>query len=216
MMISLKEEIKRKSVHLSSLWMPAAYVFLEEYTMLWLIGVLLAGMAAIDVLRRRVDWIKSIFTTYCGGIVRSHEGKELLGATYVLLGAWLTIFLFPKIVAIMALLVLVIADTAAALIGKRYGRHALFDKSWEGSIAFFVSAIVCVMATYIMLGEPGATPWLFTIFPGTVASAAATWVELHARRWRIDDNILIPLTFGAVWTGTFMILTQLIFSGSLP
>ena len=74
-----------------------------------------------------------------------------------------------------------VGDAFAALVGKQFGKHKiklpLADpcKSWEGSVAMFVSAVVSVVTVLLVRGgmEMGTC-----IFISLLAATATTYVEL--------------------------------------
>ena len=88
--------------------------------------------------------------------------------------------------------VMLIGDTAAALIGRRFGRHrAPNNKSVEGVVAFIVASWI---ALAILLTACGAAPTLYiTGFFAVLPAAAA---ELFEKQLHLDDNFSIPLIVG--------------------
>lgn len=92
-----------------------------------------------------------------------------------------------------ALLILALADSAAALVGKRYGRATTYTvfgqkKSLAGSAAFFVTSVV-VVAWYLFLSGVAVT---------TSTPSALLWVPLLLTVTENlgiygSDNLLIPL-----------------------
>ena len=126
--------------------------------------------------------------------MRSHEhderSKRLNGATHVLISATLCVIIFPKLITITAFAVLIISDSAAALVGRRFGRKKFLSKSVEGSAAFFLSALVVIAAT------PKISSGAGEYFIAIVAAAIGTIVE--ALSVGIDDNLSIPISIGTV------------------
>lgn len=151
-----------------------------------------AGFLLAEFLRLRFDWAKKYFMLIFGPAIRDHERSNLTGATYVFTGAVISIFLFPKEVAVPALLILSISDTLAALVGIPFGRHPFFKKSVEGSLAFFISASVIL---YLFYPE--------TLVVNLVIALIVTLAE--ANPVNLDDNFLIPLL-----TGSLLLLASMI------
>jgi glycerol-3-phosphate acyltransferase PlsY len=108
-----------------------------------------------------------------------------MGSTYFLFSTILTIILFPKSIAIASLLILILADTAAALVGKAIGKVPIHGKTLEGSMAFFLTSLLIVLI-YPSLNR----------FSGSLAALGATLVELVPVE--INDNLTIPLVAGAI------------------
>ena len=179
-------EIKRKVVHLSSLIVPIGYVLTSQKTVLTFLIPLFLCFLLIDLLRHFYPGMGLFFQKYIfGNILREAERSRLMGATYFLFSSILTILLFPKSIAIASLFILMLSDTAAALVGKWRGRVSIFGKTLEGSIAFFASALLIVWV-YPNLDR----------FPGFLAALGATVVELLPTQ--VDDNLTIPLVAGGI------------------
>ncbi|HMD14514.1 MAG TPA: dolichol kinase, partial [Bacteroidota bacterium] len=148
----------------------------------------------IDVTRYYFPPLGTIFYKIFGTLLRKHESdshqKTLNGATYVLIAASLSVALFPKIIAVTAFTILIISDMTSALVGKRFGRHKFFGKSFEGSSAFFLSAVVVVFVTPKIAYIPGE--YAIGFF------SAAIGALIEALPIGVDDNITIPLCVGSI------------------
>ena len=90
------------------------------------------------------------------------------------------------------LLILTIADAAAALIGCNYGLHpyrtAAGRKSLEGSAAFLLCTFLLTEIPLLFIHLPPGT----AIFIALTLAASMTLIE--ALSWRGLDNLLLPLT----------------------
>ncbi len=181
-----KVEIRRKIVHLCTLSIPIGYVLTSKKTALLVLSLLFAGFLVTDLLRRYHPWFKSFFGKYViGKVLRERERTTFMGSTYFLFSSLLTILFFPRSIAIASILILILADTAAALVGKGIGKVRLFEKTLEGSLAFFACSILIV--------------WLYPSLnraSGSLAALGAALVEVLPLR--LDDNLTIPLTAGAI------------------
>jgi phytol kinase len=186
-------ELKRKSVHLSSLWMVAALVYLNRSDAVALFFVLLMCMLAIEKLRHKENIVATLFTRYFGFMLRAHERKKMTGATYVLMGALFAALVCPRPFAVCAFAVMIVSDTVAALVGKQWGRTLPNGKSYEGSLAFFISACMVVFAVAL-----GYEMDVFFVIAGLLGAAAGTFIEFHAKKIPIDDNLTIVFATGIV------------------
>jgi dolichol kinase len=101
---------------------------------------------------------------------------------------------FPKPIAILAMLYAGLGDTAAALVGKRWGTHRVrWGKSLEGATAaLFVNAVMGIAI-------PGV-PMIAALL-GAFAAATLEFLPLP-----LDDNLrttlgggLVAWAAGAVW-----------------
>jgi dolichol kinase len=128
------------------------------------------------------------------------ESKPRLnGATFVLLSAILCVWLFPKVIVITAFSILIISDTAAALFGRRFGRHPFHGKTVEGTTAFFVTAVLVVALAPKV--DYLATEYLI----GVIAAFIGSFVEAFSGDL-IDDNLSIPLSIGVIMWVLYLLL----------
>ncbi len=179
-------EISRKIVHLVSLSIPIGYALTSEETALTVVIPLFLAFFSVDLLRRYHRGAASIFEKYFfGNVLREKEKTTFMGSTYFLFSSVLTLLLFPKPVAIASLLILIVSDTCAALVGRGIGRIRIGEKTLEGSIAFLLSSLAIV--------------WFcpdVDRLAGVVSALGATIVELLPIG--IDDNLTIPLVAGGI------------------
>lgn len=191
--IDYKSELLRKSIHLCSLSIPVFYYFITKELALAILIPLLLFSLLLELGRFYVPSIKNIFNSLFGFLLRKHEldekKKNLSGASYVFISAVLTILLFPKAIVITAFSALIICDIAAALIGRKFGKHKFLAKSLEGTLAFFVSGILVVIVTPKI--EYSITEYII----GIAAIAVGSIAENISYGWA-DDNLTIPVSIG--------------------
>jgi len=187
-------EVIRKAIHLVSLSIPLTYYFIPKSTALILVIPLMVAFLTIDIARYYHKPVEEWFYKFFGFLLRKRESdkkkKTLNGATYVLISATICIMFFPKIIMIIGFSILIISDITAALIGRRFGKHKFIAKSLEGSLAFFVSAIVVIALTPKIEYLP--SEYLIGIAAALVGTIA------EALPADIDDNLSIPISVGAV------------------
>jgi len=198
--IDYKSEILRKSIHFCSLSIPIIYYFITKETALSILIPLTLITVIIDFLRHFIKPLNQIIQRVFGVIMREHENdsvkKNLNGASYVFLGATITILIFPKIIFITAFSMLIICDIAAALIGRRYGKHKFLAKSLEGTLAFFIFSILVVLFT------PKVEAHFLEYVIGIVGGAVGAIVENISYGWA-DDNFTIPISIGLTLLGLY-------------
>ena len=198
--INFRNELARKAIHLFSLSIPLIYFFISRSLALALLVPLTAAFVGIDLARFYIPIISRWFTRWFGWLLRKHEQdinvKRLNGASHVLISAALCVLLFPKIITINAFTILIISDSTSALFGRRFGRHRFLGKSLEGSMAFFVSAVIVILAA----PKVQYVPMEYII--GIIAAAVGAVVE--AASVHIDDNLSIPLSVGIVMWGLYV------------
>ena len=187
----MREEIFRKSVHLSSLTYPIIYfLFLTKIQMITLVFCIMLFVIVGDLVRVKTKWLNNIFNI----ILRDGEKNGgLSGATFFMIGTFLTVLIFNKNIAIASLFVLVISDTAAAIFGKLIkSKKILGDKSVAGCFAFLASSIMITLVSFYLFRWTSNYNLLHIFIPCFVTTIA----ELFAKKIHMDDNILIPIVFG--------------------
>ena len=191
MAVDFKHEVLRKLIHLSSFWIVALIWWFPK---IW--SILILGFVTIFVLVAEYETYKQsdsicahIYKALFGRILRDNEKEESFhysGAPYVLIAALILVIIFPKIVAMFALSILLISDTMAALIGRRFGRHRLVGhKTWEGTLAFLDSGFF-VTFLFVLFGNMSFQICIVSVFFGCLG-------DLFNEKLHVDDNLSIPL-----------------------
>jgi dolichol kinase len=199
--IDYTAEVARKGIHFTSLSIPIIYYFIERDLALAILVPVTLAFFAVDMLRYYHPPTAKLFYSIFRFMLRQHEQdhtvKRMNGATNVLIAASVCVLVFPKLIVLTAFPILIISDSVAALFGRRFGRHKFLRKSVEGSLAFFLFALLVVYFTPKV--EYSVTEFLI----GAAAALVGTVVE--AGSWKIDDNLSIPLSVGAVmWALYFL------------
>ena len=194
---SFKKEVYRKLIHLSSLWIPAVIYWFHSGVSVTLFATLLVADAILEYANfKKQPWARKIFGILFSRTMRKQETVHVdfhaSGSMFVMASAVVCVMLFSKQVAAIALTVMLVSDTAAALFGKAYGSRKLYkNKTLEGTVAFFVSALIVNMV-------------YSQVYPFNVASVIAcilaTLAEMFEDKLDIDDNFSIPLVVGMCLT----------------
>lgn len=194
----MRRELGRKAIHVATIAVPlAAWWLPRPVTILVLaLAVLLAGV--IEVARFRLRWARYHFLARTRSMLRSHERAKPAGATYLAIAYLLAVVLFPKPVAVAAMLYSGAGDAVAALVGKRWGRHRTsWGKSWEGAAAGVVANVVAGLAI------PGLP--IAAVVCGAIVAAALEFSPVP-----VDDNLLVTLGGGvAAWLGWLLVAPTL-------
>ena len=186
--LNYRQEIYRKLIHLSSSCIPfMLWYFGKDTFQPWIISCAII-LPILDYGRRHNKFLYRIYSNLFITFTRPIEQGILSGASWVIIGAAVTIFIFNENTAIIGLLVLSIADSAAAIVGIKFGKTQLYSKSLEGSAAFFITATIIVFS----LSSAAA-------YVNFIAVIAATVVELFSTP-RINDNLLIPMVLALILT----------------
>ena len=193
--IPYSQEVRRKLVHLSSLWMAAALLLLPRTFCVILFGVMTVLTVLVEyAYYRKVPVITPCYGFFFGKMLRDYgEGKfHLSGGAPVLAAACVSALLFKTPYSALAMATMLLADTAAALIGRRFGKHRFPNgKSFEGCLAFFVTgALVMTIGFFAFSYSP------VVLAGGILGIVAATLLELFNCELHLDDNFTIPLAAG--------------------
>lgn len=149
------------------------------------LGALLAVLVVTDALRLARPDLNILFFRTFSRLASPREEKGVASSTWYVLGALLALILFPRSAALAGILTLALADPAASVAGRKWGRRRLGAGSVEGSLVFFLVASVTLS--------------FFVSWPVALAGALAT-ASVEALPWPVDDNLSVPLAAGGVLT----------------
>jgi len=100
-------------------------------------------------------------------------------------------YLNDKLLAVASVFAWGFGDAAAALIGRRYGKHKVrgSKKSWEGTLSMFCVSLVCVLAVLIIRGK---LPVWACLLAAAITAVVSSAVELVTTGGH--DTITCPLS----------------------
>jgi dolichol kinase len=183
--LKISTEIIRKLIHFGCSIFPILYLYLlnrEQIVIICVSITVLFGVA--ELIRYKTEWGNTLFRKIFYPLLREGEkGQNLTGATYLFLSVTVTFLIFEKHIAIPAVLILTVADSLAAIVGKIFGTHEIGNKSWEGSATFFIISFI-LLNIFI----PGFTLYML------IVALVVSLVELLPIP--PGDNIWITLTAG--------------------
>lgn len=190
--ISLKSEACRKAFHMLLILAPILYCNLGKWLSVAIFSSIAAVVVSLDYMRRSNPAVKNLFAKLFGFILREHElnGDQLCGASWVALAACINFLVFPAEIAVTAFSILAISDASAAIIGRNFPSQPFFEKTLNGSAAFFLTGLI-ILVTCGILYHSHFWFYFFGLFTLTVI----TLIEARPSLSRIDDNFLIPIAF---------------------
>jgi len=201
--IHYRDELVRKLIHLFSLSIPIIYYFIPSSTSITILICFTILALIFDGGRFISKSFAKVFYQAFGFLLRKHEldkeKKNLTGATYVLLSALICAVIFPKLIFVTAFTILIISDTMAALIGRKFGKRKFLRKSFEGTLSFFISAGIVVIFT----PKVGNFPMEYLI--GFIAAFVGAIVE-NISYGLADDNLTIPISVGLTMWVLYIII----------
>lgn len=197
--VAMPAEVFRKTLHLILL----GSIFILTYAFAqWQLSALAALTFAAAVfpvltLGERIPGYSKLLTERKRGEIK-RSLVVAFGMFAVMIGVgwgWLG----EKYLTIASVLTWGLGDAAAALIGQRFGRHAITGrlvegrKSLEGTLAMFAVSFLTVLA--VLLAN-GPVPWYGYAPISALAAAACAAVELYTRGGM--DTLTCPLAVAAV------------------
>lgn len=180
-----KVNYKRKAFRMLALGFPILYMLTSQVVTVVVVGVLLIAAIIFDVSRLRNKRLnQAVFRKI--SIMKEKEKGKISSITLILLGILLSVLLFPKGIAILAIAFTIVGDPLAEIIGSRYRRIKMLGKSLEGNIACLLGCVFIGLIFNIYLNVDN----LVLI----IGAFAATLVQ--ALPLRIDDNLSMQLAAG--------------------
>ncbi len=210
-MWSFKKELARKLFHFLSLLIVLGYFLVSDIfdsdVALFVLLFFLIVFIFLEYIRLEFGKNVPLLGKIWGYVRRDSEKNTIGGEVYFFIGAIIALAVFDTQIAVSAILMTTFGDMAAAIIGKRFGKHYVFkDKALEGIFAqFFVNLIVGFVVFFIVPGVALFTLKFWAII--VVMSLTATLTETVITK--IDDNLAIPLFAGFDGQITLIVLSAL-------
>jgi len=153
----------------------------------------------VEIGRRRSGSVQRFALGFFGPIVHPSEQRQVHSATWAVTAFFCLALAAPVPAAATGAAVLALADPAAALVGRRFGRVRLRPgRSLEGTSAFLFAG---TLAAFAVLAGLHGIPFGLAAGAALAGALAGTLAELFGGP--VDDNLLIPITVTAV-TGAWL------------
>ncbi|GAB4440667.1 MAG: hypothetical protein D6742_17655 [Cyanobacteria bacterium J069] len=190
---SPEPELVRKLLHIPMglITLTFPWLFESAAQVAVLGGLAIAWLMVLRLYRPLAQGLGSVL----GGV-----GRRSLGEVYFPLSVIILFALTPgqPLLYTIPILILALADAAAALVGTRYGqmRYVATEgyKSTEGSLSFFMATFFSVHVPLLLFSEAGRQESLLI---ATILGLLVMLIEAIA--WQGLDNLFIPL-------GSFLLL----------
>ncbi|MFX0136769.1 MAG: glycerol-3-phosphate acyltransferase [Candidatus Hodarchaeota archaeon] len=175
---------------------PFAFIFIIFYfaysksLVLTIIGIVFICFFGLDIFRFLNRQTNELLTVKVKSLFRKSESKKLSSMTLFLLAAFITIILFDKYIAIIALTFLIFGDIFSKIFGLAFGRNKLFNKTFEGTLAYIGSVLIFGFLFYTLLH--------FSLLILIIGGITAPLTELLS--FKINDNFTVPLISGVFMT----------------
>jgi dolichol kinase len=200
-------ELRRKAIHVLGSFIAVAYYFID-----WETAVV--GLIIINAILLIVEWLRLSGKIRLPEILlRPHENKQVAAYIYFQIAALISIFAFEKTIAIAAILMLALGDTASGLAGAlmdggniRHSRQRFIIKPFPiMAVMFAVCVMIGVLMQYLPLATDMNSISLGVYIAGALGATLGDSIPLRIQGRPIDDNLMIPLL-----SGIFMTVVQLL------
>lgn len=199
-------ELRRKAVHAAGSIIAFAYYFTDRETAI-------IGLSLINAILLIVEWQRLKRNIKLPEILlRPHEKEQVGAYIYFQVAALISVIFFEKTIAIAAILMLALGDTASGLSGAllnegnvRHSRKKFMIKPMPIVSVMFA---VCVLIGFIMVSLPldhnMKNISFFSYVAGALGATLGDAVPIRVQGKPIDDNLLIP-----IFAGIFMTVANL-------
>lgn len=174
---------------LGGLLLPAIYYFTDKKISLIIFGIFFIFFLLADLLRLYNSRLNEWVFRHLGMIIKEEERDRFSGNPYYISGAFLSVLLFEKGIAIASLCFVACGDLAASLVGKRRGRIKVKKKSLEGGLG---SLLACLLIGIVLLVLKSNLSFGILL----IGALTASIVELFSPGRK--DNLTIPLFSGLI------------------
>ncbi len=184
--VRLIEEAKRKTIHICGIAIPVLYYFLQKD--LVVLGFVFSFFIIVVIEWLRFRGVVSL------PLLREKENREIGAYVFFAIGAFISILIFEKSIAIASILMLAIGDAASALAGvvKSVDKPEMYEKRMKPPEVMLVMFTVSfIIGCLVLHSLPVA------VF-GAIGAVIADGVPLRVHSVIIDDNLTIPLFSGAL------------------
>ncbi|MFX0027709.1 MAG: glycerol-3-phosphate acyltransferase [Candidatus Hermodarchaeota archaeon] len=168
------------------------FYFIDDQLGLMVIGIVSLCFIALDIFRFLHKQTNILLTERTKAIFRKGEEKKFSSMTIFLLSTFIIVLFFEIEIAIAALVFLVFGDMFGKIFGLAYGRHKIFEKTLEGTLACIGSVIIFGYMLYTSIDIP-----LIILIAGGIAAPLIELLPIG-----INDNFTVPIISGAVMTAT--------------
>lgn len=194
LLFNMPSEVARKILQFPAL---ASVIYMLYAAETWEAAAICAMLFALMVypvlcLMERWKGYDNLFIQRRKGEVK--KSLWLLFCTHALLLVFCCGLLQKPYIAVTAIIVWGVADTAAALIGKRFGKHHIpfkhadNKKTWEGTTAMAVSSFLTGVVVLLVITD---FPWYACVGYALFAAPFSAVTELFTHHG--DDTVTVPV-----------------------
>ncbi|KAF8319149.1 uncharacterized protein EI90DRAFT_3282393 [Cantharellus anzutake] len=209
-------EVPRKVLHSTPGFVTLAIYFCRPRSLNGIIATLWTALVIVvsaDFWRFYSEDFAKVYVRFLGSLMRESEKAgmaKLNGVVWYLIGVIAVLSAYPRDVAVVSILILSWADTAASTIGRLYGpKTSKLPRGSALAVGFFVSVVFWGTCTYGMgrgveeswwqWGQTHNGGWGGLIMLGFGVGLISSLVEA-LNLGSLDDNLTLPILGGAaIW-----------------
>ena len=145
-----------------------------------------------DLFRQFIPRVNRLAEKLFKGIIREEEKRKMASTTYYVVGCWVAILIFPRLIASIAVLLLVVGDTSAKIIRRAKGRYFILE-------AISGNFIICFLVAWFIFRVAEIPNAIVLSFLGALGASTAEMIPKI-------DNLAIPISSGLLMTaGVYLI-----------
>ena len=176
---------------------------LTPTTMLWIALPMAVAAWSLEISRRMSVQVNAFCMWVFQRVAHPHEAWKINSSTWYTTAMLVLALVGNEMIASIAVIVLALADPAAAVIGRKYGRIRLVNgRSLEGTLTFMGVAILATLLTLVVF-YPNLR-FLESLLLAVASAFAGGLAELFSRR--VDDNLAIPAGVAAGLGAVLLVL----------
>ncbi|NMX22245.1 hypothetical protein C5S30_07505 [ANME-1 cluster archaeon GoMg4] len=191
---ALREEAKRKTIHICGVAIPVLYLFLPK-------DLIVLGFVLSLFIIFIIEWLRFRGVVSLPFLRKNEEEKKEIGAyVFFVIGAFISILIFEKSIAIAAICMLAIGDAASALAGEvmSVNNPEMQGKRMKPPTVMLVMFVTCLIIGCLILHS------LPVAVCGAIGATIADGVPFKVQKVAINDNLTIPLFSGLLMSFVLM------------
>lgn len=179
-----RKEVVRKLFHLTGVTIPLFYVLLSKDFAIFYTATLLLASIFLEFIRIRAH-ILFPMNKILDMISRQFETTAIASYVYFCMAALIIVFFLSESAAIVGLMVALFGDAFSAIIGVRFGKHKIKDKTVEGEIAGIITVFIIA---YLLTKNI-----IISIILGFV------FMIFDLVNFGFDDNFVLPMSMSVIF-----------------
>lgn len=166
--------------------------FMDSHIPRWAYAAMAVALIALfliaETYRLRNKGLKRKLQEKIGFMYKEEEKNRMISSVWAPINFLLLVLFFSKPTVVMTFFIGSYCDPLAALFGMKYGTKASKNgKTWVGTAAFFISAVIFMFAASAIIGF--AMHFLLVLALAAFAALIERYIIL------LDDNFAVPMSF---------------------